>query len=200
MAAIRAPINLRIKVGLVLTGVSLLLLIFPGYMALPLTALTPLIPHMSGCANFGIGLVAIAFFGLAFLISAAIIVVGVLAVIGTALRSRIGLVGACLINALVVSLLLMTPLDFSANQDPGAIGLDILLDICALIPAAALALLLSPAVFGSWWHASRPFVVMAVAVGTLLLPGAAGTISLGQQVAGMPYSQAAQSPTGTRGC
>jgi len=178
-----------------LTAVSLVLLVYPGFMALPVIALTPLIPHTGGCANFGAGIVAVAFFGVAFLLSAALIVVGILAIIGTALRSRIGLVGAVLINAVVISLLLMTPLDFSARQ-----GFDVVLTVGAFIPAAAMALLLSPAVFGSWWHAGRPFVATVVAAGLLLLPGAAGTAVLGLQAAGMSFSQSTPSPTGTRAC
>jgi hypothetical protein len=191
----RPPLSRRIKVGLVLTGVSLVLLIFPGYMALPLTALTPLMPHTGGCANFGAGIVAVAFFGLAFLLSAALIVLGILAIIGSALRSRIGLVGAVLINAVILSLLLMTPLDVAAQH-----GFDIFLTVSALIPAAALALLLSPAVFGSWWHGGRPFVATAAAAGLLLLPGAAGSVVLGFEMAGMSFSQPTPSQTGTRAC
>lgn len=194
-APIRPPLNLRIKVGLVLTGVSLVLLIFPGYMALPLTALTPLMPRMGGCPDIRAGIVLLAFFGLAFLLSAGLIVVGIVAIIGTALRSGIGLVGAVLINAVVLSLLLMTPLDFSAQH-----GFDVFLTVPALIPAAALALLLSPAVFRSWWHASRPFVATAVAAGLLLLPGAAGTVVLGLQMAGMSFSQSTPSQVGTHAC
>ncbi len=194
-AAIRPPVNLRIKVGLVLTGVSLVLLVYPGFMALPVIALTPLIPHTGGCANFAAGIVAVAFFGLAFLLSAALIVLGILGIIGTVLRSRIGLAVAVLINAVVLSLLLMPPLDVSTQH-----GFDVVLTVSALIPAAALALLLSPAVFGSWWHGGRPFVVVVVAAGLLLLPGVAGTVVLGLQMAGMSFSQSAPSQTGTHAC
>jgi hypothetical protein len=187
----RPPLTLRIKVGLGATVLSLAILVYPGQMALPLNVLTPLMPTMHGCANFGGPLVAVAFFGLAILLSLALICLGILAIVATALRWRFGLVTAVLINATVASLLMMTPLDYSASGDPGALSLYVLLTICAVIPLAATVLLLSPKVFGAWLKSGRSFTVTAVAAGLLLVPGAAGAVDLGSQVSGISAQPAA---------
>jgi hypothetical protein len=181
-ARIKPPLTRRIKFGLGATAVTLVLLVFPGQMVLPLYALLPLMPRMGGCANFLAPVIFIIFIGAGFLLSVVLIIIGIVAIVLAAVRKRIGLVGAVLVNAAVVSLLLLTPLDFPASGDPGAFGLYVLLAICALIPAAAMVLLLSRTVFRSWWHSSRPFIATAVAAGLLVLPGAAGTVALGFQV------------------
>jgi hypothetical protein len=68
--------------------------------------------------------------------------------------------------------------------------------ICALIPGTAVVALLSPTVFGAWWRSGRPFIATAAAVGLLLLPGGAGVVSLGSQIAGLSTPQpAASSPS-----
>ncbi len=171
-------------------------------MALPLTALTPLMPHTGGCANFAAPIVFVAFFGLAILISAALIGLGIAAIVLTALRIRVGLLGAIAINAVVMSLLLASSLGFSLGTDPGALSLYFFLGACAVIPAAALALLLSPATFASWWRAPRAFVVTAIAVVVLLVPGAIGLVSLGLQAGGVfPVQPAVATPvTAHSGC
>jgi hypothetical protein len=184
-ASTRPRLPLRLKVGLGVTGLSLFLLIFPGQMALPLTALTPLMPRMGGCANFGAPIVFVAFFGVAILLSAALIGLGIASIVLTALRVRIGLLGAIVINASVMSLLLISPLDFSLGTDPGAMSLYVFLSACAVVPATALALLLSPATFASWWRAPRAFLVTAIVVAVLLVPGAIGLVSLGLQAGGI---------------
>jgi hypothetical protein len=198
-ASVRPPLPRRIKFGLGATGVSLLLLILPGQMVLPLTAMTRLMPRWTGCANFGSPALGLAFFGLAILISCALIGLGIAAIAGTALRNRFGLVGAVAINAVVISLLLATPLNLWLVRDSDALGLYIRLDTYALVPAAALVLLLSPTTFASWWRSPRAFLVTAVATALLLLPGAAGLVSLGIQVGGMSSSQPAASPYSTSG-
>ena len=81
----------------------------------------------------------------------------------------------------------------------GALSLDIFLCVCALIPAAALVLLLSPSTFASWWRWPRVFTITVVATGLLLLPGAAGLVSLGVQAAGISSAQPAATSTSTPG-
>jgi hypothetical protein len=193
----RSTLPRRIKFGLGATGVSLLLLVLPGQMVLPLTPLTHLMPRWTGCANFGSPALGLAFIGLAILISCALIGLGLAAIVGTALRNRFGLVGAVGINAVVISLLLATPLDLWLIQDSDALGLYIRLDTYALVPAAALVLLLSPTTFAAWWRSPRPFLVTAVATALLLLPGAAGLVSLGLQVGGVSSAQPAAGATST---
>jgi len=187
-ATIRPALTRRIKVGIGATAVTLVILFFPGQMVLPLALLTPFIPRTSGCGGFG-GFIVALFFGLAFLISLALIGLGIVAVVALLRRNRIGLVGAVLVNAVAMSLMLMTPLEFSPNVDPGIFGLYALFTVCALIPAAALVSLLSPSVFDPWWRSRRPFTATAVAAGLLLLPGVAGTVVLGFQIASTFASQ-----------
>jgi hypothetical protein len=146
-------------------------------------------PRSYGCASFAVGIVAIVFFGLAYLISAALIGLGALAVIGVRRRSRTGLVGAVLVNAVSISLLLMTPLEFSGNRDPLFLGTYAVLMVSAVIPAIGLVSLLSPTVFGSWWRPGVPFIATAVAAGLLLVPGVVGLVALGVQIEGMSTPQ-----------
>jgi hypothetical protein len=188
-APTRPVLTRRIKVGIGATVVTLVVLFFPGQMVLPLAVLTPFMPRTSGCFNFGAGIVALAFFGLSFLISLALIGLGIAAAVALLVRKRIGLVGAVLVNAVAMSLMLMTPLEFSPSVDPGIFGLYALFTVCALIPAAALVSLLSPSVFDPWWRSRRPFIATAVAAGLLLLPGVAGTVVLGFQIASTFASQ-----------
>jgi hypothetical protein len=187
----RPPLPRRINVGLVATGISLLLLVNPGQMALPFLALDPLMPRVSGCANFGAPIMFLAFFALAMLISVVLIGLGIAAIVTTALRIRLGLIGAIALNAVVMTLLLVGSLSFPVNGGSGALSLDIVLCVCALIPAAALVLLLSPSTFASWWRWPRVFTITVVATALLLLPGAAGLVSLGVQAAGLSSAQPA---------
>jgi len=98
-----------------------------------------------------------------------------------------------------MSLLLLTPLDFSLSQDPGALILYIFLGACALIPAAALVLLLSPTTCASWWRAPRAFLVTAIVTAVLLLPGAVELVSLGLHAAGVSSVQPAATTPVTPG-
>ena len=179
--AIKPRLTRRIKFGIAATAASVMLLVFPGQMVLPLYALFPLIPR-GGCANFLAGFIFVAVLAVGFILSVVLIILGILFVVLATLRKRTGLVGAVLLNAVIFSLLLLIPLDSQPSTDPGALGLYVLLAICALIPAAALVLLLSRTVFRSWWQSSGPFIATAVAAGLLVLPGAAGTVALGFQV------------------
>jgi hypothetical protein len=190
-SAIKPPLNRRIKFGIGATVVTLVILVYPGQMALPLNALFPLMPRMGGCANFAAPFVFIAFLVLALVLSGILIGIGVIGIVLTALRKRTGLVAAALLNATVVSLLLMSPLAYSTSADPGAFSLYVLLDVCALVPATALVLLLSPTMFSSWWHSRVPFVATAVAAGLLLLPGAAGAVAFGFDVRDLSAPQPA---------
>jgi len=193
-APLRPILARRTKIGIGATVATLVLLVYPGQMALPMSALSPLMPRMSGCANFAMGFIGLAFFGLAFVISGVLIGLGIVAVAAAARGNRKGVIGSVLINAVVISLLLMTPLEFSPNVDAGVFGLYAVLTVCAVIPATALVLLLSPTTFRSSWHSRRPFLATAIAAGLLLLPGAAATVALGFQVASYASSQPAASP------
>jgi hypothetical protein len=194
VGSVQPTLNRRTKLGVGATLATLVVVFYPGQMVLPLSFLSPLMPRSYGCGSFAVGIVGLVFFGLAFLMSAALIGLGALAVIGVIRRSRIGLVGAVLVNALTISLLLMAPLEFSSNRDPAFLGLYALLSVCALIPAIGLVSLLSPTVFGSWWRSGVPFIATTAAAGLLLVPGVVGLVALGAQIDNMSTSQPAASP------
>jgi len=192
-ATIKPALPRRVKVGIAATAVTLVILFYPGQMVLPMAVLSLFMPRAYGCGSF-VGIAALLFFGLAYLISGVLVGLGIISLIAVALRNRVGLVGAVLIDAVAISLMLMTPLEFSPSQDSGVFGLDALFAACALIPATALVSLLSPGVFASWWHSGRPFIAAAAAAGLLLLPGAAGTVTLGYQIASVSSPPPIASP------
>jgi hypothetical protein len=202
-APTRPALPRRIKVGIGATVVTLVILVYPGQMALPASLLTPLVPRVTGCANMGMAVVVVALFGVAYVISGVLVGLGIVAITLTARRNRIGLVGAVLINAITISLLLTAAVPFAPafaitpGLDPAVLGLFELLGVCALVPAAAIVALLSPTVFRSWWRSGRPFVATFAAVGLLLIPGAAGVVVLGSQIAGMSAPQPTTNSTGS---
>src|ERR1700694_4367388 len=98
-APIRPALTRRTKLGIWATVVALLILVYPGQMALPASLLTPLVPRVTGCASMGMAVYVVAVFGLAYVISGVLIGLGIVAVIGAAYRNRFGLVGAVLVNA-----------------------------------------------------------------------------------------------------
>ena len=72
-AVISPPLDRRIKFGIGATVVSLVILVYPGQMVLPLNALFPLMPRMGGCANFAAPVLFIAFLLLALVLSCVLI-------------------------------------------------------------------------------------------------------------------------------
>jgi hypothetical protein len=192
---VRPALSRRTKLGIGATVATLVVLVYPGQMLLPVSVFAPLMPHKIACGSIGVGIFALAFFALAFLISCALIGIGIVAVVAVIQRRRIGLVGAALLNAVAISLMLMLSFEFSPRLDPGVFGLDALFAVCAVIPATALVSLLSRTVFRSWWGSGRPFVATAVAAGLLLLPGVAGTVNLGYQLSSTYASQPAATGT-----
>jgi hypothetical protein len=191
-AAIKPPLTRRVKLGIGATVVSLVILVYPGQLALPVFALMPLMPRPGGCAPILAGLVFVAFLLVGLLISGVLIAFGIVAVILAALRKRTGLVGAVFLNAAVLSLLMLAPFGYPKGSDSGLLGLYVILAICALIPLTALVLLLSPALFASW-HSRGAFVATAVLVGLLLLPGVVNLISFGGPVHDLFFAQPAAS-------
>ena len=197
MAQPKPSLPRRVKVGIGATVVSLVFLAYPGQFALPVIVLIPLMPKSTGCFNFLAPFVFLLFVGVSLLLSVAIVGVGIVAVVLAALRFQAGLVMAVVFNAIVASLLLIGPLSFSAYgaPDQGEFGLFALLAGCAIVPIAALVLLLVPAAYRS----SRVFTVTALAAALLLLPGVAGGVAFGLELAGFTVSQPANSQaTGTQ--
>ncbi len=189
-ARVRRPVARRIKVGIGLTVVSLVILVLPGTMELPLSALEPLWPHMGGCANFLIPLVLLAFFAIGFLLSAALIVFGIVAVILAGMGKAFGLIASILVNAVVATLLLLPSITFGPGPvDPQELGLFGLLAACAVVPIAAVALLLRPAEFRSRWRSPGPLAAICVIVALLLAPGAVGLATFGLELGGFNVQQ-----------
>jgi hypothetical protein len=176
----------------------MVILAYPGQMVLPVTALTPLMPRIGGCANLAGPLVGLLFFGLGFLLSIGLFGIGIVAVVLAARGSRAGPVVAVLFNAIVASLLLIPPLDPSPNgTDQGQLVLFAFLAVCGLAPITAIVLLLVPTAFRS----SRLFFATALCAALLLVPAAAGGFAFGRELAGVGVSQPANSQAaGVRAC
>src|SRR5690348_13597896 len=192
VVARKPRLPLRATLGLIATGISLVILVFPGDMILPLFALMPVTPHMGGCANFLAPLVALAFFGLGILLSLGLIVVGIVAIVLTALRVSGGPTMAVVVNAIVATLLLVMPFSLGdpGRLDQSELGLAVLMAIAAVIPLAGALLLLgrSP---------SRTYVATLVTAAVLLLPGAAGLTVLALDLGGIAVLQTqATTPAG----
>lgn len=185
---VRKPrLSVRAVLGLVATGITLLLLVFPGDMVLPLLALTPVFPHMGGCANFLAPLVALAFFGVGILLSFALIVTGIVAIVLTALQVRGGSAIAVVLNAIVATLLLVTPLSMGSpgGLDQGMLGLAVLTAAAAVFPLAGTVLLSTRSLYRS----SRAYVATLIVAVVLLLPGAAGLTVLALDLGGIGVFQ-----------
>jgi hypothetical protein len=174
---------LRVILGLCATGVSLFILVIPGELILPASALEPLYPRMGGCANFLAPVVFLLFFALGILISLGLIAVGITAIVLAALRARGGLATAVVVNVVVATLLLVFPLSAGGlgGVDQSSLGLFALLAACAVFPLSGTILLLGP----SYYRSPRTFVVTLVAAVVLLLPGAAGLTVLGLDLGGV---------------
>jgi len=188
LVARKPRLPLRAILGLCATGVSLFILVFPGQMLLPAFALMPVYPRTGGCANFLAPVVFLAFFALGIIISLALIVVGITAIVLTALRVRGGLVTSVVMNAIIATLLLVMPLSAAGfgALDQGVVGLYALAAVCAVFPLAGTILLLAPSLYSS----SRTHVATLITAGMLLLPGAAGLTVLGLDLSGVAVFQA----------
>jgi hypothetical protein len=192
-ATVKPPLTGRLKFGIGLTALSVVILVFPGGLALPVYALIAFLPRPGGCAASGAAIVFVAFLVAGLVLSGLLIAFGIATVVLTALRKRTSLVAAVLFNAIVVSLLVLAPLGYPTSSDSARLGVYVTLAICAVIPVTALVLLLSPAAFSSWFHSRGPFVVTCVLVGLLLLPGPVGLVSLGGPVHDLFFAQHAAS-------
>jgi hypothetical protein len=187
VVARKPRLPLRATLGLIATGISLVILVFPGDMILPLFALMPVTPHMGGCANFLAPLVALAFFGLGILLSLGLIVVGIVAIVLTALRERGGPTMAVVVNAIVATLLLVMPFSLGGpgGIDQSGLGLAVLTAVAAAIPLAGALFLLGRSLYRS----SRTYVATLVTAAVLLLPGAAGLTVLALDLGGIAVLQ-----------
>lgn len=185
---------MRTKVGIGATVLTLLILVIPGQMELPLTVLIPLMPKNHSCFNPAAPFVFLVFLGLGLFLSLGLFAVGIVGVVLAAIGTRAGLVMSVLFNAVVTSLLLIPPITFSAYgpPDPGSLGLFAVLAVCAIVPVAAMVLLLVPAAY-RW---SRLFMATALVAGLLLVPGAVGGVAFGLELAGLTVIQPAPSDAG----
>lgn len=189
-AVAKRPIPRRVKLGIALSALGLVTLVYPGQMIVPISIIMPFWPPVHGCFNFLAPLLLVAFVLVAIGLTLVVLVAGTLALIFTGLGRRGGLVAAVVVDASVVSLLLMTPLAFSrfdVSSDPSLLGLYGLMDVCALFPAAGLALLLSPRLFAVWLPTGKAFAATCVTVGLLLVPGAFGTAEFARQAIAAQY-------------
>lgn len=187
VVARKPRLPLRAILGLIATGISLLILVFPGQMILPLYALMPFTPHMGGCANFLAPFVFLFFFGLGILASLALICTGITAIVLTALRVAGGSATAVLVNAIVATLLLVVPLSMGGpgGLDQTFVGLAVLTAAAAVFPIAGTLLLSTRALYRS----SRTYVATLVVAGVLLVPGAVGLTVLALDLGGIAVFQ-----------
>jgi hypothetical protein len=149
----------RIKVGLVATIGALILLVYPGSWVLPVNALAVLLPR--GCTN-----------GFALLILA----------VSAAQRVQAGLVVAILIDMTIATLLLIPSLTFPWTQaDRSSLSTSALTAVLAVIPLTADLLLVEPRAYSS----KRTFQATLIASGVILVPGLAGVIAFGLELAGL---------------
>jgi len=182
----------RIRIGLGLTVLTLVIVVFPGTMILPLAVLTPILPTPHGCFNFLAPLLFLAFFAVGALISLFILGLGTAGVIMGAVRNPAGLVIAVLVDATVASLLLLSPVTVTGSLSGGADpGLFAVFAACAVIPVGAIVLLLLPSAYP--WR--RLFVATVAAAALLLVPGAVGGAAFGLQAAGISTPPPATTPT-----
>jgi hypothetical protein len=186
-AAISAPPNLRTNLGTAATAGSLLILVFPGYLALPSLALDPLVQALgSECPSHLGSLVRLAVLVLGgFLISFLLIAIGVIALVLIGRRARSGFRVGVVFNTIVASLLLTTSMTVSwGAPTEGGQWLVGLFSLCGLVPVAGAVLMLDPSLFQS----SRQFAATLVSAALLLSPGAVGVTVFGlQQVGIVPF-------------
>jgi hypothetical protein len=166
----------RIKFGLVATVGALLLLIYPGFLVLPINALAVLLPP--GCRNGFALLILVPTLA----INMILMTVGVAAVVSAAQRAEAGLVVAILIDVTIATLFLIPSLTFSWTlADRSSVYTSALTALLAVIPLAAAILLLEPRAYAS----KRTFQATLVASGVVLAPGLAGVIAFGLELTGL---------------
>jgi len=185
----RRRISVRLIVGLILTGLSLFLLFFPGDMLLPIFDI-PVMPRMGGCANFLGPVIFLFFLLLGVVVSIALIIVGIVAIVLTATKVRGGLTMAVVVDAVIASLLLMPSLgelNYGAT-DSGQLGTAAVTAVFAVIPLAATVLLLAR----SQYRSRHSFVAALVATCLVLAPGGVGVAVLALELGGV-----IQAPSGS---
>lgn len=177
---------MRVVIGLCMTGLSVILLVFPGDLVMPMTVSAPLFRVLpSPCFNFLALPFVIALFGVGILLSIGLIVVGLTAIVLTAVQVPGGLITAVLFNVTVATLFLLVPATFSANEfsSRGELATNgAFYAAAALVPLAAAALMLAR----SFYRSSSSFLATVVVVSVLLLPGALSVTAFGLTLAGVP--------------
>jgi hypothetical protein len=187
----KPSLPLRIRVGIWVTVASLIILVYPGQMSLPLVILDPLMPRTGGCFSPLGPIVFLLFFGVGYLMSLLLLGLGIAAVVMASRGTRRGLVMAVQVNAVVASLLLIPAL----AADHGELGTFGLLAVVAVVPLTAMVLLLFPSAYRS----SRQFLITTLVAAVLLVPAAFGVVALGQDLAGVGVPQPANAqPNGTQ--
>jgi len=182
----------RIRIGLGLTALTLVIVVYPGMMALPLAVLSPLMPTPHGCFNFLAPFLFLGFLAAGGLISLSIIGLGIFAVFMGGARFRVGLVIAVLVDALVASLLLLAPVTDTGYLSSGHdLRVFALFSAFAVIPIGAMVLLLLP----SAYRGPRLFVATTAAAILVLVPGAVGAAAFGLQAAGISIPPSAATPS-----
>lgn len=189
------PLPPRVIVGLCLAGVTLLLLVVPGDMILPILVLPA--PHVGGCFNPLAGLFMVIVFGLGFLLSLLLIGVGTVGIVLATKRVRGGLITAVLVDAVIATLFLASPLSFTPGEFASSSELmrnGVFYMLFALVPLASAVLLLTPKPYRS----SRAFVVTLIVACLLLLPGAGGVTAFAIEVMGSGVHQTQTTPTSSQ--
>jgi hypothetical protein len=170
------PLPGRIKIGLVATALTVVLLIYPGLWELPLSALAVLLPR--GCSNGFVALILLP--GLA--LNLILMMVGVGAVVSAAQGVKAGLVLAILFDAVVATLFLIPSFTFPWTQaDRDFLYRSAWTALAAVIPLLGATLLLAPRAYAS----RRAFVVMVIVSGVMLAPGVVGVIAFGLRLTGV---------------
>ena len=178
-----SPPNLRTKLGTAATAGSVLILVFPGLLELPIVIVDPLVQAvgsqcpslLGGAIRLGVDVV------LGFLISLLLITVGVAALAMIGRRARTAFTVGVVFNTIVASLLLTTSMTVPWGSYEGGQWLVEMLSLCGLVPLAGAILMLDPSLFQS----SRQFAATLLSAALLLSPGAAGVTVFGLQVAGV---------------
>jgi ABC-type transport system involved in cytochrome c biogenesis permease subunit len=175
--------NLRTKLGLAATAGSLLILVYTGFLGLPILAVYALIPGVgSECPSLLKSAKMLALDGLGLMISLLLITVGVAALALIARRARSAPAVGVVFNTIVASLLLTASITVPwGSPIGGGLGLVALLLLSAVVPLAGAVLMLDPSLFQS----SRQFAATLVSAALLFSPGAVGVTVFGLQMVGV---------------
>lgn len=168
--------SLRMKVGLIASGLTIVLLLYPGRFEIPLNALAVWLPR--GCTN---GFAAyLLVFGLA--INLVLMVTGVAVVVSAVQRVQAGLVLTTLFDVTIATLFLIPSLTFPWTQaDMSSVSYAAVTGLAALVPVTAAILLLDRRAYSN----RRAFVVTLIAFAVILAPGIAGAIAFGAELSGL---------------